>query len=215
MLGDHRQRHQNFASPRRHIRCLIHVGWLLDSQRVVIMDDICLPVRYDELTEKDIQAHLRYCGSDQFHASRVEFVFCDVGIVVPMVKATYRIKGTTLNVLIRSGSFGPVRLLKLKEELSSLGYDLKTSYTSKRKLLSRVIVRLPIDDGTVAVSGLNVLKSIARAVDLSWPSTLAVGYPLGSEALTLPGTLSFREPFRNAGYRIGLAVGRLFKKALS
>ena len=178
------------------------------------MDDICLPVRYDELTEKDIQAHLRYCASNQFHASRVEFVFCDVGIVVPMVKATYRIKRPTLNVLIRSGSFGRVRLLTLKEELSRLGYELKVSYTSKLKLLSRVIVRLPIDDGTVAVSGLNVLKSIAKATDLSWPSSIAVGYPLRSEAPTLPGKLSFRAPFRNVGYKIGLAVGKLVKKTI-
>jgi hypothetical protein len=152
------------------------------------MDDICFPVRYDKLTEKDIQAHLRYCASNQFHASCLEFLFCEAGIVVPMVKATYRMKRPTLNVLIRSGSFGRVRLLTLKEELSSLGYDLKISYTSKRKLLSRVIVRLPIDDGTVAVSGFNVLKAIAKAVDLSWPSGVAVGYPLGSEVLTLPRT---------------------------
>jgi hypothetical protein len=130
-----------------------------------------------------------------------------------MVKATYRIKSPTLNVLIRSGSFGRVRLLTLKEELSRLGYELKLSYTSKRKLLSRVIVRLPID-GTVAVTGLNILKSIAEATDLSWPSSIAVGYPLGSEAPTLPGKLSFRAPFRSAGYKIGLAVGKLIKKPI-
>ena len=178
------------------------------------MDNICLPVRYDELTEKDIQAHLRYCASNQFHASGVEFLLCEVGIVVPMVKVTYRIKRSTLNVLIRSGSFGRARLLTLKDELSSLGYDLKITYTSKRKLLSRIVVRLPVDDGTIAVSGLNVFKSIARAVELSWPSAVAVGYPLGSEVPTLPGTLSFRAPFRNAGYKIGLAVGKLVKKTI-
>jgi hypothetical protein len=178
------------------------------------MDSICLPVRYDELTEKDVQAHLRYCASSQFQGNCAEFLLCEAGIVIPIVKKTYRTKPATLEVLIRSGSFGRVRLVKLNEQLSSEGYELKISYTSKRKLLKRIVVSLLIDDGTVALSGLKVLRSIAAAVSISWPSAVAVGYALGSEAPGLPGRLSYRPPFRNAGYQIGLAVGKLVKKVI-
>jgi hypothetical protein len=178
------------------------------------MDTLYLPVRYEALTEKDVQAHLRYSASNLQAGSRVEFLLSEAGVVIPMVKHIYRSKPSTLDVWIRSGSIGRDRLIKLKESLLTEGYELKVSFTSKRRLLSRLVVRLPVD-GTVAMSGLNILKSISSALDISWPSSIAVGYALGSEALGLPGSLSFREPFRNAGYQLGHAVGSLVKKVIS
>ena len=178
------------------------------------MDTICLPVRYDRLTESDVQVHLRHIASNLEPRHPVEFLFPEANIVIPMVKHIYRAKSLTLDVWIRSGSIGRDRLTKLRELLLAEGYELKISFTSKRRLLRRLVVRLPID-GTVPVSGLNLLKSISSVLDISWPSPMAVGYPLGFEAPGLPGTLTFRQPFRNAGYQMGYAVGRLVKKAIS
>ena len=179
------------------------------------MDSICLPVRYDELTENDVQAHLRYCASSEFQGNLVEFLLREPGIVIPIVKRTYKTQAPNLDVLIRSGSFGRVQLGQLKERLYSEGYDLKVSYTSKRRLLRRIVVRLVIDDGTVALSGLNLLRCIACTIGVSWPSAVAVGYALGTETINLPGTLAYRSPLINAEYQIGLAVGKLLKRIIS
>jgi hypothetical protein len=177
------------------------------------MDRLYLPVRYEGLAEKDVQAHLRHSAANLPLGSAVEFLFCEAGIVIPMVRHIYRGKPSTLDVLIRSGSIDRDRLVKLKESLLSEGYALKISFTSKRRLLRRLEVRLPVD-GTIAVSGLNILKSISSALDLSWPTSIAVGYEVGSEALGLPGNLSYREPFRNAGYQLGHAIGRLLRRVI-
>jgi hypothetical protein len=182
---------------------------------VAVMGDICLPVRYDGLTETDLQAHLRYCASIESHGLRAEILLCNAGIVVPLVRANYRIKRPTLNLLIRSGSFPRDQLLRLHDELSSRAYKLKIAHTRKRNLLSRIVVQLPVDDGFVAVNAANVLKLLSEAIGLSWPCDVAIGYPLGSESPMLPGKISFRQPFRNAGYQIGLAIGKLVRKTIS
>ena len=178
------------------------------------MDCFSLPVRYQQLTETDVQAHLRYCASSLTHGDRVEFLLYEAGVVIPIVKHIYRRKNPTLNVLIRSGSLGRDTLAKLRDSLSLEGYVLKVSLTSKRKLVSRIIVPLQIDDGTGAVTGLNVLRSIASALSIHWPSTVAVGYALGPETRGLPGRLTYRDPFMNAGYQVGQAVGKVIRKVI-
>jgi len=177
------------------------------------MDTICLPVRYDKLTETDVQTHLRHIASNLQPRHPVELLLAEANTVIPVVKHIYRTKPSTLDVWIRSGSIGRDRLTNLRELLLAEGYELKIYFTSKRRLLRRLVVRLPVD-GTVPITGLNLLKSISSVLDISWPSTMAIGYPLGCEAPGLPGTLTFRQPFRNAGYHMGYAVGRLVKKVI-
>ena len=172
------------------------------------MDNICLPLRYDELTESDVQAHLRYCATRLADGKRAEFLLCEVGVVIPMVKQVYRTKPPTLDVLIRSGSIRRDQLIKLRARLSGESYTLKLSFTSVRKSLSRIIVPLTIDDGTVAVVGLNVLRLISAEVGVAWPGTMAVGYAVGSESQELPGRLTYRDSYGNSGYQLGLAVGK-------
>jgi hypothetical protein len=178
------------------------------------MDTLFSPIRYEGLSEKDVQAHIRHSAANLQPGDRVEFLLCEASVVVPMVKHIYRSKPSTLDVLIRSGSIGRDPLNKLNESLSKEGYELKASRTSKRKLLSRVVVRLPID-GTVAVNGLKILKAINTALGVDWPTSVAVGYAIGSQRPDLPGRLSFRQPLGNVVYEVGHAVGTLLKKILS
>ena len=174
------------------------------------MDDICFPVRYEGITEDGVKAHLRYCAASLNAGGRVEFLLCEPGVVIPVVKSVYRNRSSTLDVLIRSGSIGRDKLEELRTTLSAEGYDLKLSLTSKRKLLRRVVVPLKIEDAFISVTGLNVIRSIALALNLSWPCRLSIGYELGSEDPNLPGQLVYR----NAGYQLGLAVGRVLRKII-
>ena len=179
------------------------------------MDNICLPVRFEGITEDDVKAHLRYCASSLKPGERIEFLLCDVGVVIPVVKRGYRSKTSTLDMLIRSGSIGRDRVDELRTSLSAGGYDPKVSVTSKKKLLRRIVVPLNIEDAFFSVTGLNVIRSVASALRLSWPCRLAIGYALGSENPHLPGQLVYRNTYRHAVYRLGYAVGKLFRKIIS
>jgi len=179
------------------------------------MDDICLPVRFEGITEDGVKTHLRYCASSLKPGDRVEFLLCDAGVVIPLVKTVYRNKPSTLDVLIRSGSIGRNQLEELRISLSAGGYDPKVSLTSKKKLLKRLVVPLNVEDAFISVTGLNVMRSIASALRLSWPCRMAIGYAPGSENPHLPGQLVYRDTYRNAGYRLGYAVGKLLRKIIS
>lgn len=179
------------------------------------MDDICLPVRFVGITENALKAHLRYCASSLKPGDRVEFLLCDAGVVIPMVKRVYQKKSPSLDVLIRSGSIGRAKLVKLRTLLSAEGYEFRLSFTSKYKLLSRIVVPLPIEGGVSPVSGVNFLRSVAATLDLNWPCQMTIGYALGSEDHHLPGQIVYRDPLRNAGYQLGQSVGKLLRKATS
>lgn len=176
------------------------------------MDDICLPVRFVGIDENEVKAHLRYCASSLKSGDRVEFLLCDAGVVIPMVKRVYQKKSPALDVLLRSGSIDRDKLVKLRTLLSAEGYDLRLSFTSKRKLLSRIVVPLSIEGGMTPVNGVNLLRSVAATLDLSWPCQIAIGYALGSEDHHLPGQIVYRDPLRNAGYQLGHSVGKLIRK---
>ena len=182
------------------------------------MDDICLPVRFEGITEDGVKAHLRYCASSLKPGDRVEVLLCDVGVVIPLVKSVYRNKPSTLDVLIRSGSIGRDQLEELRTSLSVGGYDPRVSLTSKKKLLKRLVVPLNVEDGFISVTGLNVIRSVASALCLSWPCRISIGYAHGSENPHLPGQLVYRNTYRNMayrlGYRIGYAVVKLWRKIM-
>jgi hypothetical protein len=180
------------------------------------MENLHSPVRYEGLTEQDVQAHLRHSASSLKAGDRSEILLCEAGVVIPFVKHVYQRKPATLDVLIRSGSIDRDRLMQLRESLLADGYDLRVSFTSKRKVLSRVVVRLRTDDSTISVTGVNVIRAIALALKISWPCEIAVGYyALGSEVHGLPGRLAYRNPYRNAGYQLGFVVGQLVRKVIS
>lgn len=145
----------------------------------------------------------------------MELLLCDAGVVIPLVKRVYQKKSPVLDVLIRSGSIGRDKLVKLRTSLSAEGYDVRLSFTSKYKLLRRIVVPLPIEGGMIPVNGVNLLRSVAATLDLNWPCQMTIGYALGSEDHHLPGQIVYRDPFRNAGYQLGRSVGTLLRKVIS
>ena len=178
------------------------------------MENICLPTRYDALSETDVQQHLRHSAGTLKHGECIEVLLCSAHVVVPMVKHIYKRRVATMDVLLRSGSISRDELEKIHELLQVKSYDLKIYRTSKRKMLRRVIVRLPID-GTIAITGSNILKELNTMLGFDWPTPIAIGYAVGTRAPGLPGKLSFRQPFRNVGYHVGYAVGRAVRRVIS
>ena len=177
------------------------------------MDNLYSPVRYEQLSELDLQEHLRYSANKFQHGDRLDVFLCQAGVLVPFVKHVYRRRPATLDVLLRSGSIGRDKLSELHELLSARAYDVRTTSTSKKKLLQRVMVRLPID-GTIALTGAQVLQEVNEGLGFKWPTSIAIGYEFGTQAPELPGRVSFRDPVFNVGYQVGNAAGKFLKKIL-
>ena len=175
------------------------------------MDTLCLPIRYEGLTETDLHVHLRHSATKLRHGERIEVFLNQAGVVIPMVKHLNRRSVATLDVLLRSGSISRDNLEKLHELLVAKSYDLNISHTRKRKLIQRVIVLLPID-GTIAVTGTKILKMVNDILGYEWPSAIAIGYAVGAQSHGLPGRFSRREPLGNVGYEVGYSVGNFLKK---
>ena len=188
------------------------VGRLSPTVRLTFnMDTLCLPIRYEGLTETDLQVHLRHSANKLRHGERMEVFLSQAGVVIPMVKHLNRRRVATLEVLLRSGSISRDNLEKLHELLLAKSYNLSISNTRKRKLIQRVIVLLPIDR-TIVVTGTNVLKIVNDILGYEWPTTIAIGYAVGAQSRGLPGRFSLREPFGNVGYQVGYSVGNFLKK---
>jgi hypothetical protein len=179
------------------------------------MDLICLPVRYDELTEEDIQAHLRYCAASLRDRVTVEFIISEAGVIVPAVKRVYLRKPTSLVFLARSGSLGRDGLIGLRSQLESQGYDLNVSFTKERRLLRRIEVPLSIEESLLPLRGIAILRTIALQLRSPWPGNFSVAYAVGSTVPGLPGRVNLGNPLANAGYKIGRAMGNLVRKVIS
>ena len=177
------------------------------------MDILYFPIRFDSLSEADLQEHLRHSANNLQHGEFIEVLLCQAGVVVPMVKHIYRTRTATFDVLLRSGSISRDKLVKLHEYLLAESYDIRISHTSKRKLLQRLVVRLPID-GTIPITGTKVLQAVNDVFGLEWPTSIAIGYARDAHKPGLPGRVTFRSPLRNAGYKVGYAVGNLVKTIL-
>lgn len=177
------------------------------------MDNICLPVRYDIQGESELREHLLH-SAGLAQGKTAEFLLSEVGVVIPVVKREYRTKPPVLEIVVRSGSVGRVRLATLSDQLSSAGYALKVSFTHKRMILRRISVPLSAADWTIAVTGLDVFRIIASATGAGWPCSMGVGYAVGCERPGLPGRFTYHDPLRNAGYRVGLAVGKLIRRII-
>ena len=176
------------------------------------MDLFVSPLQFHDVTEQDLQLHLRYCASNSPNGSRVEVLLCEPQIVIPIIKRIYRTKGSILEVHIRSSSVGRAQLARLRDRLAGESYELKLPLTSRLKLLKRIIVCLPIEGGLVAITGVNVFRAIASELGIAPPYTFAVGYDKGRELVPLPGRVESPHPPINLGIKLGKLLRRLSSK---
>ena len=178
------------------------------------MDDIYLPMRYDELSELDAQIHLRHCATKLEHKERVEFLLCEAGAAIPVVKRVYRTKPSVLIFLLRSGSIGREHLEGLRDQFDSDGYMMKCSVTKKKRLISRIEVFVRVDDPLLPTKGLSVFRAVARQLRTPWPQTLSAGYAFTFRRPDLPGRLRPSGPISKASYQVGYAVGKGLRKLI-
>ena len=179
------------------------------------MDRICLPVRYEGLSVSDVQAHLRHCANNLGNMDRAEFLLPEAGLVVPVVKHIYRTKPSTLVFLARSGSIERAHLGSLRDQLASEDYDLKLSFTKKRKRLSRIAVSLALDEPMYPAKAMRIFEFIATQLKSPWPQIMAAGYGVRSDGPGLPGEVKIDYLILNASRKLGFAIGTIVRKVTS
>lgn len=172
------------------------------------METLTSPVRYENLTELDVQAHLRHCASKFRNGDRLELLLNEAGVIVPVDKRVYIKKPSVLLFVARSGSLGRDCLTSLEARLEAEDCDFTSYLTSKRKLLRRITVPLSVEDPLLPVQGTNILNMIASELDCVWPCTFSAGYGVGGNGIDLPGDL-VRGPLGDIAYDVGRMVGKL------
>ena len=84
------------------------------------MDTSYLPVQYKIASSAELHQHINYCVGR--FPDKAHLFFCDTQIIVPIVKNIRIKKPSTLNLLIRSGSFGRDNIELMYELLVKKGY---------------------------------------------------------------------------------------------
>ncbi len=179
------------------------------------MDEFYLPIRYHDLSVLEMQTHLRHCANNLNDRDTAHFQLSEAGVVVPVIKRIYRTKPSSLVFLARSGSIERAHLASLRDHLESEGYDLKLSYTKKRKQLSRIAVSFAVDEPMYPIKALRILEFIATQRQSPWPQAMAVGYGVRSDGPGLPGEVTIDVPILNAARRLGFAIGSIVRKLTS
>ena len=152
-----------------------------------------LPIQYEDLTELDVQAHIRHCALNLAESERMELLFCGTETIVPISRRSFKKNSDQLCVLLRSGHVGREQLMELKSIFQERGHQLRLRRSAKLKLLSNVTVLLPIDDPMLPVKATKLLKSVAEQVVNPKPLTFVAGYyKIRGDIARLPGRRSER-----------------------
>lgn len=179
------------------------------------MDKIYSQIRYDGLMGPELQAHLQHCARNLGNKDYAEFLLCEAGVVVPIIKRKYATKPATLVLALRSGSVGRDSLASLRAKLESAGYDLKVFFTRKQQLLRRIEISVSVDDPMLPLLCAPIFHVVASELNSSWPQKMAVGYDLGMDRPGLPGQATLMNPMLNASRKLGRRVGELIGRLLS
>jgi hypothetical protein len=168
------------------------------------------PILYDELTEVNVQAHLRHCAGRMRDADRIEIYAYEADVEIPVIKCTYKTKPTILAFLLRSGSIERDHLISLQREFEDQQFDIKLSFSPKRKQLNRIAVSVKVDDPLLSAKGTSVLRAVAEQLGCTWPCTFAISYGLTPRTAELPGNLKLDYPMANLAYFVGKVLGRVY-----
>ena len=165
---------------------------------------------FTDLKPKDLNAHCHYIASKFASNDRVELTLGEAAIEIPIIKRTYKRKVDSIGLLIRSGSVGRVELDRIVDSLKLESHDLKLRKSAKLKMVSQCTPFWTVDDPSLPLQFVGVLKLICQETGLEWPPKFSLNYPVYEVDETLPGTLKL-DPLWKAGQSIGRVIGSIIK----
>lgn len=165
---------------------------------------------FTDLTPKDLHAHCHYIAEIIAPSERVELTMGEKSLEIPFVKRTYKRKADNIGLLIRSGSVGREGLDRIVASLKLESYDLRLRKSAKLKIVSQCTPYWAVDDESMPLHMVAVLKPICRETGHEWLPKLSLNYPVFEIDETLPGTLKI-DPLWRAGRSVGRVIGRIVK----
>ena len=171
------------------------------------MDEIYLPVQYNELNIEGLKSHFRYIVSLPKSGHCAEIYIHNLRIVIPITKKSYKTKSDQIIFLLRSGSISRNDLTELLKKFTKKGYEIKATYTNKRNLIKRLSLPISVDDPMLPIIGTKIIEELVLHLNSKWPCGSSIGYALGDEQGKLPGKIQYNDVIAKIGYKVGFLAG--------
>ncbi|MEX2500542.1 MAG: hypothetical protein WD397_16875 [Wenzhouxiangellaceae bacterium] len=171
------------------------------------------PFVYKNLTLSEFQTHIRHLGEKLNDKESLEVRVDDIDSEFTLIKDTYKVKPTTLSLLIRTSEVGREEIHVLHSWLAIEPYVIKVRLSPKKKYISQIKIVWSVTDPLYPANIISCLEKICRKMGGAWPPTLFVGYySYKMDYQNLPGELEVDSLVWKAGYKLGLVIGKISAK---
>ena len=168
---------------------------------------------YSEVSLSDFQTHIRHLVEEVNDSNTFEIRIEDICAEFSLIRNTYKVKPTTLSLLIRTSDVGRDNIYGLHNLLILEPYTLKIRKSPKKKLINQIKIVWDTADSSYPLSVISGLKKVCSQLDASWPPDLSIGYySLNSAHQDLPGKLTVNSLLWNTGHVIGKVIGQIAVK---
>lgn len=165
------------------------------------------PYVYKNLTLSEVQTHIRHLGEELNDKESLEIRVDDIDSEFTLTKNTYKVKPTTLSLLIRTSDVGRDEIQALHSWLASEPYVIKVRKSPKQKYISQIKIVWSVADPLYPASIISSLEKICRKIGGAWPPTISIGYyPYKINYQNLPGKLEVNSLLWKAGHKLGSVI---------
>lgn len=170
------------------------------------------PFIYKDVDLVDFQVHIRHLAENLRSTESFEINIKDIGIEFSLIKNSYKVKPTTLSLLIRTSDVGRNKLYELHSWLLTEPYTIKVRKSQKKKYINQVKIIWDTSDSFYPADIVSALNKICSKLGGVWPPSLLLGYySYKMSYKNLPGKLVVDSLFWKAGYAVGLAISKIVK----
>jgi hypothetical protein len=161
----------------------------------------------------DLKTHIRHLAEKLRDKDSIEIKVEDIGVEFSLIKNTYKVKATTLSLLIRTSDVGRDKLYELHSWLLTKAYNIKVRKSPKKKYINQIKVVWDTSSGRYPTDIASGLNEICFKLGSVWSSYLSIGYfAYKMNHQNLPGKLEVDTYLWKAGYAIGWIVGKIMRK---
>jgi hypothetical protein len=124
------------------------------------------PKKYYRLNRNDLHKHIkRYCETLEENGF-IEILpnFCSG--IISIKRINFKTKSDILELKITSGNHSRDLIQKVHNLVSNLHYNLKVTYTKKKRLIQHLILKFRIDDAFTPTNIVNAVDHIILAYEI-------------------------------------------------
>lgn len=164
------------------------------------------PKKYYRLSRNDLQKHIKsYCETHEQNGF-IEILPNFTQGIITIKRKNFKTKSDILELKITSGNNSRAIVQEIHNLISNLHYDLKVTYTKKKKLIQHLILKYQIDDVFTPTNILNTIDHIVLAYKNNNEPEFQI-----TEWGPLINNRNNDSAFYKAGLFFGFLAGRIFR----